>query len=672
MLLLMLMLPTCSLSALLLPSVTSVVSSSYNNTKKNVNTPFSFESASAPQYYPLYSGTRKVFTMDGTWSTGQLGSIENPPTGFDSMDLSFSPTSSLAATPNKSFVPACVDNTPPGYLGYRGVTMFRTTFDFNLNSAPARIQFQACSFYCRIWVNGVEIGDHRAGGYVAFSLEIPSSVGHSNGSSVNELFVLADNRFNSTTAPMHTGGDFWHYGGIMRSVEIHALPPPPSDSFSFSTSLLDSAEGGWPWRSYILPTSLKEVNMTVQLTNMSFTGDLPVTIVFDGSNDSTISASITKTGKAVNGLLQLGIVEVPNPRVWSMTDPQLHTVTVTLNGASVTERFGLRQFGVDKATSRLTVNGEIVKLHGWNHHTQWPNTSASPTEEQMDADIILLKRGGANYVRGAHYPQDPRWLDRLDEAGMVMWCETLGPGVSTKDTQNPEWMTVQEQQLNEMLDNALNHPAIMTWGWFNEGPSNDAEACPAYQRCADITTGRDPTRFVTWASDKDLNDKCLEFASLISFNNYPGWYSHGTPSETWNHFANSVRAGIPSGAKGKPFVISETGAGGIYEWSNNKTDAKWTCNYQTEIISQDVDTALSNSNISGITLWHFFDFKTNDATENNTHCEYEPNIYPPTCAYIDVNNGRPGGENHKGVIGFWRRAKPAYNVVAAKYNASKR
>lgn len=37
--------------------------------------------------------------------------------------------------------------------------------------------------------------------------------------------------------------------------------------------------------------------------------------------------------------------------------------------------------------------------------------------------------------RGAHYPQSQSWLDRLDEAGMVIWEETLGPGVSLKNIQ---------------------------------------------------------------------------------------------------------------------------------------------------------------------------------------------------------------------------------------------
>lgn len=276
-------------------------------------------------------------------------------------------------------------------------------------------------------------------------------------------------------------------------------------------------------------------------------------------------------------------------------------------------------------------------------------------------------------MRGAHYPQDPRWLDRLDEAGIVMWCETLGPGVKVKHIQDPAWMAVQLKQLDEMLDNALNHASIMTWGWFNEGPSDKKEACPGYAACTNLTRTRDPTRFTTWASNKDLNDHCLEYASLISFNNYPQWYNDADPTEQWNSYANGVRAGTSKSGQhtlGKPMVISETGAGGIYEWDANATDDKWTLKFQTEIISQDVDVALANDNISGITLWHFFDFKVDDGEENETHCEYIPDMYPPNCSYIEINH-RPGGVNHKGVLDFWRRPKPSYQIVAAKYNGTK-
>eukprot|EP00463_Aulacantha_scolymantha_P004788 TRINITY_DN5948_c0_g1_i1.p1 TRINITY_DN5948_c0_g1~~TRINITY_DN5948_c0_g1_i1.p1 ORF type:complete len:230 (-),score=27.72 TRINITY_DN5948_c0_g1_i1:73-762(-) len=228
----------------------------------------------------------------------------------------------------------------------------------------------------------------------------------------------------------------------------------------------------------------------------------------------------------------------------------------------------------------------------------------------MDADIALLKRGGTTYVRGAHYPQDPRWLDRLDEAGIVMWEETLGPGVSVKDLKDWDgFMYHQLQQIDEMLNASYNHPSIMTWGFFNEGPSSDSSACPAYAACANRLRSRDPIRFVTWANNKELSDKCLEHATLISFNNYPAWYNSmgdlTAPAKHWNKMANSVRESYP----GKPFVISETGGGGIYEWANNKTDAKWTTKYQTEVISADVKVDVKKHNIYRYHIVAFLDFK---------------------------------------------------------------
>lgn len=97
---------------------------------------------------------------------------------------------------------------------------------------------------------------------------------------------------------------------------------------------------------------------------------------------------------------------------------------------------------------------------------------------------------------------------------------------------------------------------------------------------------------------------CMEVAD-------PGWYNREgdktAPHEFWSGAAAAVRAGQVNGTLGKPLVISETGAGGIYEWSDNTTDVKWSLLYQAEIIAGDVDEAISNENISGITLWHLYD-----------------------------------------------------------------
>ena len=178
--------------------------------------------------------------------------------------------------------------------------------------------------------------------------------------------------------------------------------------------------------------------------------------------------------------------------------------------------------------------------------------------------------------------------------------ETLGPSVSSENMNDWDFfMKYQMQQLEQMIDNAYNHASILTWGWFNEGPSSDAKNCPAYGACGTYARKRDPSRFTTWADDKDTSGACYEHATLISFNNYPGWYNHqGDPEapKEWSSLAAAVVGGTTksgAGTIGKPMVISETGAAGIFEWSANKTDAKWTLKYQSEVIATCVETAIA-------------------------------------------------------------------------------
>ena len=112
----------------------------------------------APRYWPKYGGAREVRVLDGSWSYGYVDGWNS---GFDSMSKAFVPSS--AVTPNKTTVPSCMDvvaGGASGYLGPRGVAMYRTSFQAPSAGAPVRLQFQACSFYCRIWVNGEEVGDH--------------------------------------------------------------------------------------------------------------------------------------------------------------------------------------------------------------------------------------------------------------------------------------------------------------------------------------------------------------------------------------------------------------------------------------------------------------------------------------------------------------------------------
>jgi hypothetical protein len=419
--------------------------------------------------------------------------------------------------------------------------------------------------------------------------------------------------------------------------------------------------------------------------------------------------------------IPFGILEnvtVPNAKLWSVKNPHLHTLLVSLHDPnnkstifdSVHVRFGIRVISTQKIpgkNARLKINDQIVKLHGVNRHTMWPDTGASGNSTKVRHDISLLRKMGSNYVRGGHYAQDQFFLDLCDENGIVVWEETLGPSTTVKNLNDPyvcRWrsnysifcnfssnhlvflrnifngiffryfMKYQVEALNEMISASINHPSVIFHGFFNEGPSDEISACSGYKTCAETIqkrVGNPPTRLVTWASNKGSRDQCLHHADIVSFNSYPAWYTfpHNLSAivPEWKSLANFVRQKFPE----KPFTISEAGAGGVYEW-NNTTDPMWSQKFQAEVHNATATLAISDDSFSGITIWQFSDIKANDdATQKCGQCLYKNHpkslSFPWDCAYINVTCGRPGGENHKGVVDFWRREKLGFEVLTKIY-----
>merc|ERR1712130_197615 len=229
--------------------------------------------------------------------------------------------------------------------------------------------------------------------------------------------------------------------------------------------------------------------------------------------------------------------------------------------------------------------------------------------------------------------------------------------------------------VNEMISASINHPSVILYGFYNEGPSNDHKACPGYNASAIAIRKRigSDLKMVTWADNKKSKSKCLHIVDVISFNDYPGWYHDSgnlnSIKKSWHKYASWAKKNFPS----KPFTISETGAGGIYEWTN-KTDVKWSQLYQSEVIRENVEYALSSNLVSGIPLWQFSDIKGNDEAQKECpQCNYMPgptnSSQPHNCSWINAKCKRPGGENHKGSVDFWRRRKMAFFTVQKLYHS---
>jgi len=183
-------------------------------------------------------------------------------------------------------------------------------------------------------------------------------------------------------------------------------------------------------------------------------------------------------------------------------------------------------------------------------------------------------------------------------------------------------------------------------GFFNEGQSDNASATESYAKMAKTFRSRDASRLITWADNRMERSEALPHADVVSFNSYPGWYNGPAAGidASWRAHAAWVAEHYPE----KPFIISETGAGGLVgNHSDNATaPARWSEEYQVVVDGLDVRTALACDNISGIALWQLMDIKV-DEPHNSTR--------------------RPGGINNKGVLDRWRTPKLAAGTVADAY-----
>jgi len=170
---------------------------------------------------------------------------------------------------------------------------------------------------------------------------------------------------------------------------------------------------------------------------------------------------------------------------WSPSDPKLHTLRVRTNGDDIIERFGIRELKIDDG--KMLLNGEPLKLLGYCRHEAHPQFGPALPEQQLLHDLQILKDLGCNFVRGAHYPQDQRFLDLCDELGFLVKEESLGWNAPVEDFQNPVFCDLQEQQTRLMVRNSINHPSVIIF------PKSHPTSETSMQHW--INKGRDPSLF---------------------------------------------------------------------------------------------------------------------------------------------------------------------------------
>ncbi|NDJ53765.1 MAG: beta-galactosidase [Chloroflexi bacterium] len=570
--------------------------------------------------YPL----RTVHQLDGLWDFAFLG----PDVDLGTLDVE-----SITYL-DKMVVPAAFDTIPP-YTGLRGTVAYRRSLKVTDTLTDVQLYFEGVSLWCRVYVDGHMLAEHPWG-LSPFWVQVPDS-----DLEEREIVVIVDNRLDFGRSPLHGEEyDFYQHGGIIRSVWWHDMPQTYIESAIVQTD--DYRTGAVTVRlrlgGYIpdMPRSANEVPERINIfakvddgkqERYSFDAPYPDEFVFHLTLD--------------------------DPHPWSPADPFLHTLEISAvlhmrNSDIMITRFGLRQ--VETRQGVIILNDEPVKLLGFNRHELTPLYGPASPDALLLADLQRMRDMGCNFVRGAHYPQDQRFLDMCDELGILVWEEGLGWGANTRHLTNEVYLQQHEAMLREMIAASANHPSVIIWGFLSESDRRSPTANEVDRATVRLLRQLDPTRLISYSGKSPLDDMSIDLVDVISFSLFPGWYSQPGDGDLTGAVRGQIDAclrRIVSQGLDAPFMISAIGAGAIPGW-HDEYEGLWSEEYQATLIRTVVEEALNNDRVAGLALWQFADVRT----------------------YQGANAlRRPRGHNNQGVFDEFRRPKLASQVVKELFNA---
>ncbi|MEO5904244.1 MAG: glycoside hydrolase family 2 TIM barrel-domain containing protein, partial [Gemmatimonadaceae bacterium] len=354
----------------------------------------------------------------------------------------------------------------------------------------------------------------------------------------NLIAVQVDNSHSPFIQPLSVG--YALYGGIYRDVWLIATD-------SVHVAMDDAGSSG-------VHVSTPKVSATratvlVQLRALNeYSGQKAlklVTTILDGKGVSVATMSTPKEAYP-DDEIEAGenFGSINNPHLWSPDDPYLYTVrTEIYEGPKLKDRvespLGFRWLSFDPQQG-FFLNGKKLQLRGTNRHQDYAGLGSALSDTLHVRDMKWIKDMGANFVRLAHYPQDPAVLAAADRLGLLIWEEIP---VVNSITPDPRFTENAEMMLREMIRQHANHPSLVTWGimnevflWSPEGFRIRNQPDTAYmskvrsfaQHLDSVAKEEDATRPVTMAvhgsSDYDTAG-ISSITDILGQNIYSGWYS---------------------------------------------------------------------------------------------------------------------------------------------------
>ena len=462
-----------------------------------------------------------------------------------------------------------------------------------LRGRRLELHFGATFYTARVYVNGRLAGEHE-GGHTAWFADVTAALGDGG-----LVAVRLDNRPGVATIPgwamrLEGGGtlwyDWWHYGGIVRDVALVAQ----------ERAAIRRAE----IRPRVEGASAK-VATRVFVDRLAASGRLTV----DAQAFDPQGRAVARAGKTIDGgkgaavvPLEIGLSE---PQLWHFDRPSLYRLVVEVrDGAAVLDRreetFGVRT--VELRGGGLWLNGERVRVTGMTRHEESTQEGLAETRGTMKYDWDDMKALHVVLTRPVHYPQHPYVLDYADRNGVLLVPEIPMWQFSEAQMKDPKVLALAKRMMQEMIEQAGNHPSVFAWSVCNESATSTAGGRAYVKAMVEHVKSLDPSRLVSYADDglgfvSDASENANQYTDFLMMNQYFGSW-HG-PAEGLAPALDRIGKMFP----GKTLFVSEFGLAGPFAPDSAQADAM-----RVDVLKSQLAEFAKHDFVAGAVFWCYQDY----------------------------------------------------------------
>lgn len=523
----------------------------------------------------------------------------------------------------------------PGY--YRGTCTYdkKVRINDNLDGKKVYVRFEGAGQVCELLINGKSVGMHR-GGYTAFIFDVTDEVRQGE----NDFHIILNNSHDVDIPPL--SADFTFYGGVYRDVDLVITSKDHICNTYYASS------GVFITTPKVGQTSSVHIRTLLSVTE----GTYKVSQKVYSPEGVLVASNEKKTKKKDSECVQE--FDVENCKLWDICTPAVYRVVTTLYNDKgeeldrVENPLGFRTFSFD-VENGFTINGRSVKLMGTNRHQDFLDHGNALSDEMHVRDVTLLKEMGGNFLRIAHYPQDPIVTQLCDRFGLV--CSIEIPIVNYV-TESQKFKETCIEMAKEMVCQDFNSPSVIIWAYMNEvllhPPYKEKvrrqqyfeTVCEQARAINEAIKELDPARYTMIPCNGNptrYHEAGLTpIPDILGWNYYNGWYS-----KTFNDFSNAIQK-IHTLVPTKPFILTEYGAG-IDPRIHSKAPERFDFSIEFGLMFHRyyIDVIRNTKYIAGSNVWNLNDF----------YCERRVDAVP------HVNN--------KGLVGLDRVPKDTYRLYQA-------